>query len=118
MFRQWGTARFEELMEQRSELYEQIKEKEQELEQMGQESEEPAFFENIEHYYEYTDNEESRTKQREQLRQRINELKLSLFTGSNDDKGIARKVKDHLVMLSVSRNEDDYQRVKERLFYN
>lgn len=103
-------------MAERLELYEQIREKEQELERIEQESQEPAFFENIEHYYAYEDAKDFRERQVEQLQQRIDGMKLSLFTGSEEDKGIARKVRDHLVVLLLLRNEDDYQRVRERLF--
>lgn len=103
-------------MAERLEVYEQIKEKEQEIERIEKyRKESPAYFDSIEHYYDYADAEESRERQREQLQQRINDLKVSLFTGS-EDKGVARKVRDHLVVLLVSRNEDDYQRVRERLF--
>lgn len=116
MLRQWMTARFEELMAERLEVYEAIKEKEQEIERIAKyRKEPPAYFDSIEYYYDYADAEEYRDRQQEQLQQRIGDLKLSLFT-SSEDKGIARKVSDHLAVLTVLRNEDDYRRVKERLF--
>lgn len=113
------TERFEEIIPECIDMYETLWEKQQEMKEIEESrEEEPSFFENIEHYYGFTDNEEFRQMQLEHLRERIHEIEFSLYTQSKrlEREGMPHEVwivyDGYKVMLPFIEKEGDYLKVQ------
>lgn len=113
------TARFTQIVCECIELHNTLCEKEAEIGQIEESKEDqPAFFDSIEHYYDFTDTEEFRQMQLEHLRKRVYEIKFSLFTHSKrlENEGTPVEVwivfGEHMVMLPSIENEDDFLKVQ------
>lgn len=114
-----GTEKLEEILPECIEIRNTLVEKEgeiQEIEQSGEEA--PAWFDSIEHCYNFMDREEFRQMQLEHLRERVHELRFTLYTHSKrlQNEGMPNEVwiayDGYMVFLPFIESEGDYIKIQ------